>query len=60
MCDQDEHCKEQGKEQKKLQQPQQQKQKQQVEDEGCPRETYTQLWDRSQAPVPSLDPTQYT
>ena len=60
MCDQDEHAKEQGKEQKKLQQLQQQKQEQQVEDEGCPRETYAQLWDQSQAPVPSLDPAQYT
>ena len=47
MCDQDDHAKEQGKEQKKLQQLQQQKQEQQVEDEGCPQETYAQLWDWS-------------
>ena len=58
MRDQDELAKEQGKEQKKLQQLQQQKQEQQVE--GCPQETYAQLWDRSQAPIPSLDPAQYT
>ena len=43
MHDQDEHAKVQGKELKKLQQLQQQKQEQQVEDEGCPRETYAQL-----------------
>ena len=43
MCDQDEHANKQEKEQKKLQQLQQQKQEQQVEDEGCPRETYVQL-----------------
>ena len=43
MHDQDEHVKVQGKELKKLQQLQQQKQEQQVEDEGCPRETYAQL-----------------
>ena len=60
MHDQDEHAKVQGKELKKLQQLQQQKQEQQVEDEGCPRKTYAQLWDWSQAPVLSLDPTQYT
>ena len=60
MRDQVEHAKVQGKEQKKLQQLQQQKQEQQVEDEGCPRETYAQLWDRSQAPIPSSDPTPYT
>ena len=60
MHDQDEHAKVQGKELKKLQQLQQQKQEQQVEDEGYPREIYTKLWDRSQAPVPSLDPAQYT
>ena len=47
MHDQDEHAKVQGKELKKLQQLQQQKQEQQVEDEGYPRETYAQLWDRS-------------
>ena len=47
MHDQDEHAKVQGKELKKLQQLQQQKQEQQMEDEGCPRETYAQLWDRS-------------
>ena len=47
MHDQDEHAKVQGKELKKLQLLQQQKQEQQVEDEGCPRETYAQLWDRS-------------
>ena len=60
MHDQVEHAKVQGKELKKLQQLQQQKHEQQVEDEDCPREIYAQLWDRSQAPVPSLDPTQYT
>ena len=38
MRDQIEHAKVQGKELKKLQQ---QKQEQQVEDESCPRETYT-------------------
>ena len=47
MHDRDEHAKVQGKELKKLQQLQQQKQEQQVEDEGCPRETYVQLWDQS-------------
>ena len=56
MHDRDKHAKVQGKELKKLQQLQEQ----QVEDEGCPRETYAQLWDRSQVPVPSSDPTQYT
>ena len=60
MRDQVKHAKVQGKEQKKLQQLQQQKQEQQVEDEYCPRETCTQLWDQSQAPVPSLNPAQYT
>ena len=60
MHDQDEHAKVQGKELKKLQQLQQQKQEQQAEDEGCPRETYAQFWDRSQVPIPSLDPAQYT
>ena len=44
MRDQVEHAKVQGKELKKLQQ---QKQEQQVGDEGCRRETYAQLWDRS-------------
>ena len=57
MCDQVKHAKVQGKELKKLQQ---QKQEQQVEDKGCPQETYAQLWDRSQPPVPSLNPAQYT
>ena len=57
MRDQVEYAKVQGKELKKLQQL---KQEQQVEDEGCPREIYAQLWDRPQAHVPSLDPTQYT
>ena len=33
---------------------------QQVEDEGFPREIYAQLWDWSQALVPSLDLAQYT
>ena len=56
MHDQVEHAKVQGKEFKKLQQLQQQKQEQQVEDEGCSQETYAQLWDRSQVPVPSSDP----
>ena len=60
MHDQVKHAKVQEKELKKLQQLQQQKQEQQVEDEGCSRETYAQLWDRSQSPVPSLNPTQYT
>ena len=60
MHDQDEYAKVQGKELKKLQQLQQQKQEQQVEDEGYPQETYTQLWDRSQVPVPSSDLAQYT
>ena len=60
MHDQVQQAKVQGKELKKLQQLQQQKQEQQVEDEGCPRETYAQLWDRSQVPVLSSDPTQYT
>ena len=60
MRDQVKHAKVQGKELKKLQQLQQQKQEQQVEDEGCPRETYTQLWDRSQVLVSSLNPAQYT
>ena len=44
MRDQVEYAKVQGKELKKLQQL---KQEQQVEDEGCPREIYAQLWDRS-------------
>ena len=58
MHDQNDHAKEKRKEQnKKLQQLQQQKQEQQVEDEGCPWETYAQLLDQSQAPVPSLEPT---
>ena len=56
MRDQVEYAKVQGKELKKLQQL---KQEQQMEDEGCPWEIYAQLWDRSQAPVPSLDPAQY-
>ena len=56
MRDQVEHAKVQGKELMKLQQLQQQKQEQQVEDKGCPREIYVQLWDRSQALVLSLDP----
>ena len=60
MRDQDEHAKEQGKEQKKLQQLQQQKQEKQVEDECYPQEKYAQLWDQSQAPIPSLDTAQYT
>ena len=60
MRDQVEHAKVQGKELKKLQQLQQQKQEQQVEDEDCSRETYAQLWDRSQALVLSSDPTQCT
>ena len=41
MHDQDENAKVQEMVRKKLQQ--QQKQEQQVEDEDCPRETYTQL-----------------
>ena len=53
MHDQVKHAKVQGKELKKLQQ---QKHEQQVEDKGCPRETYAQLWDRSQVPISSLDP----
>ena len=60
MHDQVKHAKVQGNELKKLQQLQQQKQEQQVEDEGCPRETYAQLWDRSQVLVPSSNPAQYT
>ena len=56
MLDQVKHAKVQGKELKKLQQLQQQKHEQQVEDKGCPRETYAQLWDRSQVPISSLDP----
>ena len=31
-----------------------------MEDEGCSQETYAQLWDWSQATVPSSDPAQYT
>ena len=44
MHDQVEHAKVQRKELKKLQQLQQQKQEQKVEDKGCPREIYAQLW----------------
>ena len=31
-----------------------------VDDKGCPRETYAQIWDRFRALVSSLDPAQYT
>ena len=58
MHDKDENAKVWEMVRKKLQQ--QQKQERQVEDEDCPRETYAQLYGRSQALVPSSNSTPYT